>query len=308
MTAVRPSPLPVALFAAMVGVWGINYLVVREGLTVSPPLWLAAARSGTGAAGVAAYALATRNLGALTSSERWTAFLVGIPNTGLFFGLWFVAAESIPPGETAVLIYTFPLWVAILSTMGGFERLTHGSIFAIAAGFTGVVLISQPWVGGTHPPSAAVAEALAGAVCWAGGTILFKRLFRGPQISEANLWQLLGGTVGLVVAALSVERTPPVPSPLFGLSVLWLGLIGTAFAYLVWFWLLDQTRASSLSSYVFLVPVVALVLSVALGLEGIDAVELLGVALVLGSLYVPLRASTRAPDARRGRRGPFGRV
>jgi drug/metabolite transporter (DMT)-like permease len=293
--------LALGLFAAMVLVWGLNYLVVRIGLSVAPPLWLAAARSATGAIGVAAFALGTRRFGALPAQGRLEALLIGVPNTGLFFGLWFIAAREIPPGETAVLIYTFPLWVSALSAATGSERLGWTAAAALGVGFAGVVLLSQPWSGGPHVPLVSVFEALAGAASWAVGTLLFKRRFGGANVVEANLWQLTGGAATLFVLAAWTEAPVFQVGPLLLGSVLWLGLVGTAFAYLVWFWLLDQRAASELSAYVFLVPVLALAVSLAAGFERVDAIEVAGIALVLGSLVLTLRTTRGVPVPRTAR-------
>jgi drug/metabolite transporter (DMT)-like permease len=148
------------------------------------------------------------------------------------------------------------------------------------------VLISQPWTGGIRDLGVApVLEALGGAVAWAFGTVLFRRRFTGAEVPGANLWQLLGGTLSLSLAGAVLEphgfelTIPLVP------IVLWLGVVGTAIAYSIWFWLLDRHGAVRLSAYVFLVPVVALVASVLVFEETIDPIEGVGIVFVLVSLY-----------------------
>jgi drug/metabolite transporter (DMT)-like permease len=286
VSSVRERGVVAALFLLLTVAWGLNYLFVRWGLGLAPPLWLATLRAGVGAASVAIILPALGPRASLAPPAVRDAMLIGIVNTGLFFGLWFEAAGSIPPGETAVLVYTFPLWVTLLSFGARWESISLPRIGAVALGFLGVVLVSQPWSGsGDHLELTPVLEALGGAVAWALGTVLFRRRFRGAEVPTANLWQLVGGTVALGLAGVTLEPHGFAPSPSLVPIVLWLGVIGTGVAYLIWFWLLDHHGAVRLSAYVFLVPVVALAASVVLLGESIDPIEGFGIALILVSLY-----------------------
>jgi drug/metabolite transporter (DMT)-like permease len=276
------------LFALMVLAWAGNYLFVRIGEAYVAPLWLAALRAGVGAAGVGAYLAVRPRTGTFSWADRRDALLLGVPNTAVFLGLWFIAAPAVPPGQTAVIVYTYPLWVAVFSpsVLGG--RLGRWQWGAVALGFAGVVLVSQPWASGSaRPPIVPLAELLLAAVCWAATTVTFQRRFAPTALAQANGYQLLGGATALIAASFLL-RSAVVPSaaPALWISVVWLGLFGTAFAYGVWFFLLGSVHASVLSTYSFLVPLVALVLSVAFEGERLEAIQVAGVALVLMGIYV----------------------
>lgn len=275
-------------YTVLVLAWGLNYLFVRVGLSESPPLWLAFLRAFVGAVGVIIALAATSGFGTLRPEERRRAIAVGIPTFGMFFGLWFSAAIAILPGEAAVFVYTFPLWVSILSVPVLGQRIRAGHLAAVALGFTGVLLLAAPWNAGTGSlPLVPVLELLGGAVSWATGTVVAQRWFRPEQMMEANAYQLLGGSSVLLLASLLVEPTHlPHPSWTLAISVVWLGLVGTAIGYAIWFHLLSRYRASVLSAYVFLVPVVALVASVLILGERLGVDQVGGVALVLVGLLV----------------------
>jgi drug/metabolite transporter (DMT)-like permease len=272
----------------MVLAWAGNYLFVRIGEGYVAPLWLATLRAGVGAAGIGAFLAVRPRAGAFSWTDRRDALLLGIPNTAVFLGLWFAAAPAIPPGQTAVVVYTFPLWVALFSptVLGG--RLGHRQWGAVAVGFAGVVLVSQPWASGAaRPPIVPLGELLLAAVCWAGATVAFQRRFAPSALAQANGYQLLGGAVALIAASV-VVRSAVVPpaAPALWVSVAWLGLFGTAFAYGVWFFLLGRVHASVLSTYSFLVPLTALVLSIVFEGERLGAIQVVGVALVLLGIYL----------------------
>ncbi|HEV8049334.1 MAG TPA: DMT family transporter, partial [Thermoplasmata archaeon] len=221
----------------VVAVWGLNYLFVREGLTMAPPLWLAAFRAGAGAVVLVPVLALTGRYSGLSGLDVRDALAIGIPNTALFFGLWFLAAGAVLPGETAVLVYTFPLFVTLLAPSFLRAQVSRNQLLAVAGGFGGVVLVCQPWIGGTAglAPLPVLALLLA-ALSWALGTVLFKRRFAGRTVLAANSAQLLGGAGGLFVAAVLVEG-PAVPAPTVPLLavVVWLGVVGTAAAYAIWF-------------------------------------------------------------------------
>jgi drug/metabolite transporter (DMT)-like permease len=298
LTDRRLSLTTAVLFGIMVVAWGLNYLFVPFGLQAASPLWLAWMRAVVGALGVLVIVRWTSGYGQLDARGRRDAVLIGIPNTAVFYALWFEAARTVPPGETAVLVYTFPLWVAILSGPVLHDQISRTAWLGIGAGFAGVFLISQPWTASSHAASLlAIVELLAAAVSWATGTILFQKRFRPNEAAEANSYQFVGGVAGLTLA---VALASPTPLPHLGLTLLytmlWLGVIGTAIAYAIWFDLLSRTPAATLSAYVFLVPVVALVASLALGREHLDPVAGIGVLLVLVGLYAIGRRAPRPPD------------
>ena len=275
------------LVALLSALWGFNFIFTKIGLSEATPLWLAFLRAAVGTAGTAVLLVGLRPNRSLHGRGRWEAMAIGVPSTTAFYALLFTGIDTVLPGFASVLIYTFPLWVALLSPGVLGHRLTQRLIGALVAGFAGVVLVSQPW-NDLHGAVTLIAilELLGGAIAWAFGTVLFQRRFSRDEMLDANAYQLLGGTIGLaVLLAVLAPRPVPVLTPdLLGILV-WLGIIGTSVAYTVWSYLLGHTRAVTLSAYLFLVPVVALAASAVIFQERLAAVQLLGVALVFVSIY-----------------------
>jgi drug/metabolite transporter (DMT)-like permease len=296
----------VVLLALTIFAWGTNYLFVRIGLQSATPLWLAALRAGSAALALGVYFLAVPLRTRLDGTERIIALLIGVPNTAVFLGLWFLAAESVPPGQSAVIIYTFPLWVALLSVPVLRQRLGSLPWLAIALGFAGVLLVSQPWAAGpTRPPFFALLELLGAAISWAIATVVVQRRFAPEAMATVNGYQLLSGAVVLLLLAVAIDpRDLPVESPSLWIAVGWLGVFGTAFAYAVWFDLLGRVPAPTLSAYSFLVPLVALGASATFLGERLDVTQAAGIALVVVSIYGISRAQSRKAMAPRPLRPP----
>jgi drug/metabolite transporter (DMT)-like permease len=292
------------LFGLLVVAWGLNYIFVNIGLGFAAPLWLATLRAAIGLLVSVPIVASFRGPRTLDRRGMRDAMLIGIPSTGFFLGLWFWAQRAVLPGVAAVVIYTYPLWVAVLAQPVLGHRLGPRHWAAVATGFVGVAFVSQLGLaGGAGISLPAILALLGAAIFWAVGTVLFQRRFRAGEMVEANAYQLLGGTVTLLAATLVLSPTPlPRPSAALLVSVLWLGVVGTAVAYAIWASLLERTRAAPLSAYLFLVPVVALGASVVLFGERLSWLQLLGIALVLASVYGVARAGgttdpTRTPPS-----------
>jgi drug/metabolite transporter (DMT)-like permease len=280
------------LLFALAIVWGLNFLVIKIGLAEATPLWLSFLRAAVGAGAAVALVTPFRAWGQLDRRGRRDAMLIGIPQTTGMYLLLFLATDQVAPGFASVLLLTMPVWTALLSPAILGHRLTPGLSAAVGAGFAGVVLFSEPWSGARGGAGAvAILELLGAAISWAIGTVLLQRRFAPAQMLEANAFQLIGGAVGLGVLVLTFGRSSaPAPSLNLVLILAWLGILGTAVGYSIWAYLLGQTRAVTLSAYIFLAPLVALVASALLLGERIDLVQGLGAALVLASVYYVGRA------------------
>ncbi|MGC2288538.1 MAG: EamA family transporter, partial [Thermoplasmata archaeon] len=82
----------------------------------------------------------------------------------------------------------------------------------------------------------------------------------------------------------------------FFLSLLWLGLVGTALAYAIWFLLLERFPAPTVSTWAFLTPVVALAASVVIFGESLDFFQIIGVVAVLAGALVVARTAAADLD------------
>lgn len=298
----RPGSLA-ALYAGMVLAWGLNFIFVKVGLADCPPLWLGALRALLGTSGVAVGLLLMPTRVRLDRSERLAAFLYGVPTTGLFFGLWFTGAVQTPPGETAVLVYTFPLWVVVLSPWVLPESPGRLAWASVAVGFAGVVLLEQPWTGPAgRIPIVVVLELVGAAAAWGAGNLFLKARIRGPALRDANFYQLLGGSAFLLPLALLFEPHPVIAvTDSFVVSLMWLAFVGTALANVAWFLLLERFSATIVSTWAFLTPVVALAASIGVFSESLNLLQVLGVAAVLVSVVAVARSQPSRPRGKPSR-------
>ncbi|MGW5673219.1 EamA family transporter, partial [Micromonospora sp. NPDC003776] len=153
---------------------------------------------------------------------------------------------------------------------------------------------------------------LAGTAAMAAGLVLTRRWGRPPGVGTlaATSWQLIAGGLLIAPVAAAVEGAPPAPDGPALLGYAWLGLVGTALAYALWFRgaaLLPVTRVSVLGA---LSPLTAAMLGWLVLDQALSPAQLLGFAvavgaMVLGQLPDRVPGSTdRLPGRAGRRRGP----
>ncbi|MBX7444672.1 MULTISPECIES: EamA family transporter [unclassified Arthrobacter] len=283
----------IAITALAPAVWGTTYIVTSELLPDGRPLLSAVLRALP--AGLLLLAL-TRRLP--KGGWWWKAFVLGILNIGAFFALLFVAAYLLPGGLAATVGAIQPLIVALLASRMLGERLTGGILGAGAAGVAGVALLVLQSQSRLDPVG--VLAALGGAGSMALGIVLSKKWGQPEAPLAVTSWQLISGGIVLVPPLLLMEGLPPSGlSPESTAGFAYLTLIGTAFAYTVWYRGIQLLPAGSISFLSLLSPVVAVLAGwIVLG-QSLSAGQALGGTVVLASLsFVLLRNHTKSTRIR----------
>jgi inner membrane transporter RhtA len=130
-----------------------------------------------------------------TRSSFLACVLLGVVTAGLTI-LFMASIARLPMGTASALEFLGPLGVAVWRGHG------HGRLFAALAA-VGVVLLTEPWHGGTDPVG--VAYALGAAACWAAYILLTQRVGdRIPGIAGVAVSIPVAGLVASLFVAPSV--------------------------------------------------------------------------------------------------------
>ena len=134
-----------------------------------------------------------------------------------------------------------------------------------------------------------VLAGLAGAASMATGVVLTKRWGRPVPLLAFTAWQLVAGGLVLTPLALAVEGLPPSLGAGHLAGYLWLGSVGTAVAYSLWFRGIERLPVARVSLLGLLSPIVATTAGwIVLG-QTLTPVQGVGAALVLGALWLGQR-------------------
>lgn len=282
-----------ALTALAPAIWGSTYLVTTELLPPGYPLTVAMLRA------LPAGLLLLLIVRQLPSGIWWPrTFLLGALNFSFFWAMLFVSAYRLPGGVAATVGAIQPLIVILLSRVFLGSPIRALSIVAGVAGIVGVgLLVLTP--GATLDPLGVVAG-LAGAVSMAFGTVLSRHWAPPVPPLTFTAWQLAAGGLLLVPVALFFEPALPTLTAANVAGLAYLGLIGAAFTYLLWFRGLSRLEPSAVAPLGFLSPVVAILLGWGVLDERLTPVQAMGILVVLVSVWLSQRAQL-APRIRPAR-------
>ncbi|MCC5860870.1 MAG: EamA family transporter [Gammaproteobacteria bacterium] len=274
---------------ALVLLWGSAFLFVSIALGSFSALQIAGTRIII-AGGVLVALCLVLGPGLPGGRRQWAYFLaMGITGNCLPFLLIAWGQQHVPSGEAGILMALVPLMVMVLAhfLLPG-ERLTRRRTAGFLLGFAGVVVLIGPQhLGGLLGQEAQLARlALLGAtISYATAGILAQYQPNRDMLQSAAGTLLTASAVMLVLMVWAGELAPPVeltPGPL--LAVVALGLLCTAAANLVFFWLAHRSGAPFLSLSNYLVPCVAVGLGAVFAGERLPADAWLALTLILGGL------------------------
>nr|WP_106613778.1 EamA family transporter [Saccharothrix carnea] len=267
-------------------VWGTTYFVTTEYLPPDRPLLAGLLRALP--AGLLLVAV-TRRLP--RGDWWWRSLVLGTLNIGVFLPLLFLAAYRLPGGVAATVGAVQPLVVAGLAVVLLGQRMTTRTALAAIAGIVGVALLVLR--ADARLDVVGVAAALGGAVAMAAGVVLSKRWTTPAPLLAVTGWQLVAGGVVLLPVTFAVEGPPPAMTAANVGGFLYLGVIGGALAYALWFRGIRVLPATQVTFLGLLSPVVATLVGWLVLDQGLTAWQVLGAAVVLGALVVAQRTTVR---------------
>ncbi|NOS95716.1 MAG: EamA family transporter [Methylotenera sp.] len=266
-------------------IWGYNWVVMKSALAYAGAFQFAALRTVIGA--LCLFAVLILMHKPLRVKEIPTLILLGVLQTSGFTGLLIWALVEGGAGKTAVLTYTMPFWVMVLAWPMLGEKL-HGLQWPAAILSTmGMLFILDPLHLGTDTFSMFLA--VLSGVFWALSVIVAKKLHqRSPSLDLLSLtaWQMLFGSIPLVVAALIIPAPPIQWTPYFIGAVIFNSVFCNALAWVLWLYALQRLSAGVASMSSMLAPVIG-VMAAWVQLNEVPVLtESIGMALIAASLVI----------------------
>lgn len=282
----------------LASVWGASFLFIRVAAPAIGPIALVDARVFLAGGVLLACALALRTG---LNLRRWKHYLVlGTVNAALPFTLIAAAELALTASFAAILNATTPLFTALFAAVWLGHSLTWRRLTGLALGLVGVA-VSVGWNGVpvTGHIVLAVCASLAAALCYGIGFVYSSRGVSDiPSITLSAFQQIAAGIVLLPLAAFKHPTAWPSGDALS--AALALSLIGTAFAYLLYFRLVRRIGPTSTSTVTFLVPLFGLLWSVLFLRETVGPGLLAGLVLILASITlvtgIPLRQRVESTE------------
>jgi drug/metabolite transporter (DMT)-like permease len=278
---------PAAVLYVML--WASAYVPSKIGATAMPPLWFLVARFLAAGVLMAAIALLLRRPFP-RSLVDWLAYAaLGVFANAAYLGLTYAAlSRGLAAGIASIVASTNPLILALVAPRLLKEPLTNVKALGMLLGFGGVVGVMLARTGTSTARPTEVGLALLGVSANVASTILFKRAHGSTDLLAINTIQLLAAGLVLIPVAGLIYGAPALAlAPELIASFVYLVLILSVGASLLWFWLLSHGAASRVSAFYFLTPIFGLFFGAVFLGETVGPGDALGlVAVALGIVLV----------------------
>jgi len=278
------------MFYTLVFMWGTSFLITSIAVDQFSPIQISTMRISLGAI-ILLVAMYLRGLRLPTDIWSWVYFaLFGAMGNALPFFLISWGQQSVSSGTTGVLMAFMPLITMILAHYFiANETLNRYKIMGCCVSFCGVALLLGPQIEGSHSILAQLAIFCA-AASYATNTILIRRLPKfDPLVGGAGML-LVASVLSLPVALYQGFENISTPSTGAIYAIVWLGIVPTGMASILYFSLVERAGPSFISNVNYLIPVLAFFSGIILLNEAVTWISLLSVAIILSGI-----ALTRKP-------------
>jgi drug/metabolite transporter (DMT)-like permease len=292
-----------AVIAVMV-IWAGNFIVVKDVTAHMPPIGFTFLRYALASLALLVILRWYEGSLALPRPDVLRIFALGALGFGAYQVLWTVGLQSIPAGDSALIIAATPVFTAVLAVAAGADTLSPMKFAGAVLSFVGVVIVIAAGIGISMSGSlVGSALTLVAALCWATYTAFAAPVLRRHSPLVLTTWATIAGTAVMAPVGLAqllapgafgpeqTERLVPIV-----LAVAYSGLLAAALANVIVFngvRLLGPTRVITLQS---LVPAMAVVLAAIFLLEPIRPVQVVGGAIIILGVALT-RLASRGPVA-----------
>lgn len=283
----RTNASDLLLTALAPAIWGSTYIITTEFLPNFSPTTVAMLRALP--AGLLLFLIVRQ----LPTGIWWArVFILGALNFSIFLSMLFISAYRLPGGVAAMVGAIQPLLVVFLAYFILASPIRLSSILAALVGAAGVAVLVLTPAAALDP--VVIIAGLVGACSMACGIVLSRKWQPPVSLLTSTAWQLTAGGLLLVPVVLVFEPAIPVPTVTNLLALAWLGLIGMALTYTLWLRGVMRLNSSAVAPLLLLSPVTAVLLGWLFLNQTLTVLQIVGVILVIGSIWLGQRVSLRS--------------
>jgi drug/metabolite transporter (DMT)-like permease len=273
-------------------VWGSTYFGIKVAVDTIPPLLAAGSRFVVAATLLAAILVWRGKSLRVTRAELRACAIAGGLLLGLGVGLVHVAETRIDSSVAAIIAGTVPLQIIVLRLIAG-ENPARATRLSTLTGLVGLGLVVAPGLG-AGSTALGLAIMISASMSWTLGSFLSKRLALPSDPFVGSVYEMAAGGTLLLLGAAAFGEYGEVGSGTFALDSLlawaYLVVMGSIVGFSAYAWLLRVAPISLVVTHQYVNPLVAIALGMAFLGERPSPWTLAGAALVIGAVYVAIRA------------------
>jgi drug/metabolite transporter (DMT)-like permease len=271
--------------------WGSTYLAIRFAVESLPPFFMAGTRFL--AAGLIVYTWRWLAGDPAPTRQQWrSAAIVGLFMLVGGLGVVSWAEQYVPSGITALLVASVPLWMVLVDALRpGGKRPSWQTSAGLLVGLAGILILVGPSKGAGDQAGyhlAAVIPLMLATLSWAIGSVYSRGadLPRSPLLGTGM--EMLAGSLGAFIVGLATGEAGRLnlalvsPRSLLGLA--YLIVVGSLIGFVAYTWLLRVAPTSTVATYAFVNPIVAVLLGTFLAQEVLTTRALLAIPVILSAV------------------------
>ncbi|MBO8165045.1 MAG: EamA family transporter [Brevibacillus sp.] len=278
-------------YLLMCFIYGTTFMAIKVGLVAGlPPFWSAGLRFATAGMLIIGYLLLCKRALPARKNACFGLLRVGMCMTFLPFAALYWGEQHISSGTAALLSATGPVHVVVLGLLLERKRPVPSQQWGLAVAILGLFLVVLPnleW-GASAEWFVSAAVILLSEIAYAWGALVSKQLLSdGLSPLSVNGFQMFFGGLGLLLVSLLFEPAPASVAAAQAIgSLMYLIVFGSIVASGIYYWLVNRTNPLFPSTWLYVSPVIALIVGWwALG-EPIDPVSVLGTLLVISGVVL----------------------
>jgi drug/metabolite transporter (DMT)-like permease len=274
----------VTLYIALGIVWGCSFIFIKLGLEFLTPIGVAFGRVSLGALTLVLWAR-FKGIALPTGRIMWLHLWVVALLLSVIPGFLFAYAETKVTSILAGIINAVTPLMTLLAIMVAFreEKPKNYQVIGLLIGFVGVLTVLGAWQGLGDNPTIAVIALLSAVACY-GVSYPYSRKFVLPKKLQAEslaAGQLIMGALTLLPLYLidGIAEDSYTVGPV--MAMLALGILGSGFAYIWNFKIMEAAGSAIASTVTYVTPVVAVMVGIIFLGEGVTWYEPVGGLIVL---------------------------
>jgi len=280
--------LNISLLVFIILTWGYSWVLMKIGLQSFGPFTFAAWRCGVAGMVMLPF-LFIRDIAWPKRNKFPDYIMIGLFQTTLMFGLMLYGMRFVTAGKTAVLLYTMPIWTSLILHFYLKEKLNSLKWIGVLLGSLGILSILGWDTLVNQDLKIFMGEVLiiSGAISWAVSNVLIKKRMDREDPYIVNAFQLLIGTIGLILLAIPFEGTLDGIWTIKSIFIiLFTGVVASSVNFTIWFYLLKKLDMNTATFSSMLVPVFGLFLDWMILGNSLDPGVIIGSVLIILGIFL----------------------
>lgn len=264
--------------------WGPSFLFMKVAIPYIPPMTITAIRLLIGSVSLFII-LKLKNIALPKPNKSWRhLFVAGLLQSAIPFSLFAAGEKYIDSGMAAMICGASPLFTLFLAHFfTDNDKISKAKSTGAAIGFFGLLVLVFPALFNVKADFLGVVIILAGSICYSMAFVYTKKHVRGFKHMVAPTIQLFLGFLFLLPWVIIIERPFAITHVSWPaiFSVMALGFIGAALAFVVYYKILEATNSTYLSMVNYITPALGAFLGVIVLGEKLSWNSYLGCAMIL---------------------------